>query len=367
MSNDAIHFMRRALDIAEHARLSAPPNPWVGCVLVNNGVVVGEGYTQPPGQAHAEIMALRHAGDQAQGATAYVTLEPCAHHGRTPPCIDALIRAGIIRVVAAIEDPDSKVAGNGFAALRAAGIAVEVGLLAEEVHQQLRPYLFHRKTGLPYCVLKAAVSLDGRVAAQDGSSQWITCPAARNDVHRLRAESQAILVGVNTAIRDNCSLTVRHYEAAGMRQPLRIVLDTQGRLPLSSPLWDTTHSPTLLVTSAKSVFGREHAGVEILPMPLCEDGIDLQALLKQLGSRGILQLLVEGGSKVFSSFLKQGLANQLCLYVGPRLLGDKGLPLVEGLSIPNIAEAPLMQAYGCTQFDSTIRIDYSIDSSKLFK
>ena len=223
--------MAQALAVSAVARRRSAPNPWVGCVLVRDGEVVGEGATQPPGGAHAETGALAQAGDRARGATAYVTLEPCSHHGRTPPCADALIAAGVCRVVAALVDPDPSVAGAGFARLRAAGVDVVTGVGAAEVARDLAPYLRHRRTGRPLVVAKIATSLDGRVAAADGSSQWLTSGAALADAHELRADSQAVVVGAGTAIADQPTLTARGVAVAPEHPPLRVVLDAQGAFP----------------------------------------------------------------------------------------------------------------------------------------
>ena len=255
------------------------PNPWVGCVIVSPGGEVFEGATHPPGGHHAEAAALaaaRAAGADLAGATAYVTLEPCGHHGRTPPCADALVDAGVARVVVGLADPDPRVAGRGLARLRDAGVEVALGVAADVVAEQLAPYLTHRRTGRPYVVLKLAASLDGRTAAPDGSSQWITGEAARADAHRLRAESDAVLVGAGTVRADDPALTVRHVEG---RDPLRVVL---GQAPPGA---------------------RVH--------PCLEVSGDLGPILDDLGARGVLQLLVEGGATVAGAFHRAGLVDRL--------------------------------------------------------
>jgi diaminohydroxyphosphoribosylaminopyrimidine deaminase/5-amino-6-(5-phosphoribosylamino)uracil reductase len=261
-----------------------------------------EGATQPPGGPHAEIVALDQAGDAARGATMVVTLEPCAHHGRTPPCVDAMIEAGIARVVVGIEDPDPNVRGKGIARLREAGIDVEVGVLADEVRAQLAPYLKHRRTGRPWLVLKLAASADGRTAAPDGSSQWITGDEARADAHRLRAESDAVIVGAGTVRADDPSLTVRHVEG---RDPLRVVL---GKAPPDAKV---------------------HPAVEL-------EG-DLDDVLDELGRRGVLQAVVEGGPTVAGAFHRAGLVDRYVLYLAPALFGgDDGRPLFAGPGAPTI-------------------------------
>lgn len=291
--------MRRALEVASAVRASTSPNPWVGAVIDPGGF---EGATQPPGGPHAEIVALEAAGDAARGATLVVTLEPCAHHGRTPPCVDAIIEAGVARVVVGIEDPDPNVRGRGIARLRDAGIDVEVGVLADDVSAQLAPYLKHRSTGRPWLVLKLAASVDGRTAAPDGSSQWITGEQARADAHRLRAESDAVIVGAGTVRADDPSLTVRHVEG---RDPLRVVL---GKAPADANV---------------------HPALEL-------EG-DLTTVLDELGRRGVVQALVEGGATVAGAFHRAGLVDRYVVYLAPTLFGgDDARPMFAGAGAPTI-------------------------------
>ena len=299
-------WMQAAVGLARSVRAVTPPNPWVGAVLVPAGdAPVTEGATEPPGGRHAEVQALELAGDTARGSTLYTTLEPCSHHGRTPPCADAVIRAGVRRVVVGIVDPDPQVSGLGVERLRDAGIDVDVGVLASEVEDLLAPYLKHRRTGLPWVVLKLAATLDGRIAAPDGSSKWITGPEARADAHRLRAESDAIAVGAGTVRADDPALTVR--DAPG-EDPIRVVLG-------AAPEGARVHPAV------------EHSG-------------ELPRLLDELGSRGVLQLLVEGGSRVAWSFLSAGLVDQYVLYLAPVLLGgDDGVPLFRGPGAASLDEA----------------------------
>ena len=294
MGIDLAAAMTDAIAAAEMVRTTTSPNPWVGCVLVSTTGERFTGATEAPGGRHAEIVALdaarAHDPRLALGATVVVTLEPCNHHGRTPPCTDALIAAGVARVVYAVDDPDPQVAGRGAAALRAAGIEVLTGMGAEQVTAQLAPYLHHRRTGRPFVVLKLAASLDGGTAAPDGSSQWITGPEARQDGHRLRAESDAVLVGAGTVRLDDPSLTVRHVTAA--RQPLRVVL---GRAPEAA-----------------------------LVHPCLELSGPLTDVLDQLGQRGVLQLMVEGGATVAGDFHGQGLVQRYVFYLAPALFGGHG-------------------------------------------
>ncbi|HEX5945595.1 MAG TPA: bifunctional diaminohydroxyphosphoribosylaminopyrimidine deaminase/5-amino-6-(5-phosphoribosylamino)uracil reductase RibD [Acidimicrobiales bacterium] len=286
--------MARAVELAAAVRTSTSPNPWVGCVIVAADGRIAEGATHPPGGPHAEAAALaaaRTRGIDLAGATAYVTLEPCSHHGRTPPCADALIDARVARVVVAVTDPDPHVSGRGVERLRAAGVDVTTGVLADAVSDQLAPYLTHRRTGRPHVVLKLAASLDGRTAAPDGTSRWITGGAARADAHRLRAESDAILVGAGTVRADDPSLTVRHVPGP---DPLRVVL------------------------------GRAPEGAKVHPC-LEVDG-DLGPILDDLGARDVLQLLVEGGAGVAGAFHRAGLVDAYVLYLAPALFGGDDAP-----------------------------------------
>src|SRR5437764_6763743 len=278
-------LMERALVMGAAARRVASPNPWVGAVVQVGDTCVG-GCTQQPGEAHAEIIALREVGDRARGATLYTTLEPCNHTGRTGPCTEAIIAAGISRVVVGIQDPDPLVAGSGIARLRAAGVDVTVGVLADEVRDQLAAYIKHRTTGRPYVVLKLAATLDGRTAAPDGTSQWITGSAARADAHVLRAESDAVLVGAGTVRVDDPTLTVRHTWGS---DPLRVVL---GQAP-----------PDAKVQPALELDG------------------DLDTVLDKLGGMGVLQLLVEGGATVAHDFHRAGLVDCYVVYLAPAVMG----------------------------------------------
>ena len=289
-------LMRQAIALAATARTRTSPNPWVGCAIQTTAGDIFEGATEPPGGPHAEVVALRSAGEAARGATLASTLEPCSHHGRTPPCVDAIVAAGVARVVVGIEDPDPHVRGEGIARLRAAGIEVTTGVCALDVSAQLAPYLKHRLTGKPYVVLKLAGTLDGRTAAPDGTSQWITGDAARRDAHRLRAESDAVIVGAGTVRADDPSLTVRHVEG---RDPMRVVLG---------------HAP-------------EGAKVH----PAVEMQGELDVVLDQLGRQGIVQAMVEGGATVAAAFHRAGLVDRYVLYVAPVLFGgDDGRPLFAG-------------------------------------
>lgn len=355
-------FMQQALALAEKARFHAPPNPWVGCVIVKDRQVVGQGHTFPPGQAHAEVNALNEAGEQAQGATLYVTLEPCSHFGRTPPCVEAIIRAGIKQVFIAQEDPDPRVKGKGIQRLQEAGIQVVTRFCEEEARHSLAPYLYQRRTQLPYTVVKIAASADGRTAAADGTSQWITSPEAREDGHFQRAQSQAIIVGAGTALIDAPKLTARHPFVTLPNQPLRVVLDGNGRVPAEGPLFDRSLAPTLILTTqhASTIRQREweNKGAEVLLISTDSTGhLDLKEAWNLLANRGILQALIEGGSTLQTSLFKARLVNRLSLYLGSLLLGSQGLPLFLE-KIPTLKQAYPLSLKGVKQLGESLRIDY---------
>ncbi|MCH9627514.1 MAG: Riboflavin biosynthesis protein RibD [Chlamydiales bacterium] len=345
-----LFFMRYAIRLGEKGRITAPPNPWVGCVLAKEGEILAEGYHVAPGHPHAEAVALEKAGPLAQGATAYISLEPCSHQGRTPPCALALIKSGVKNVVIPFLDPDPKVAGTGVQALKEAGIEVTVGVAAEEARLSLEPYLHHRQTQRPFCVLKAAMSIDGRTAAADGTSKWISSDEARQDAHRLRAESQAILIGSETARLDHPQLTVRTMD---VKQPLRVVIDSEGRVPPEGPLFDPSLAPTLVFTT-NSTWKKE--GIEVIWL----SKVTLEAVLEELGKRSVMQLLVEGGSRLHAAFLKEGLAHRFYLYVGDCLLGSRGMPLIPGLEVTTMEEAPRWQLEGVHRFGGSVRLDYRL-------
>ncbi len=314
-------WMAHALQLAERGLNSTSPNPRVGCVLVKDGALLGEGWHERTGEPHAEIHALRAAGDKARGATAYVTLEPCSHHGRTPPCADALAKAGVARVVAAIQDPNPKVAGQGLEKLRKAGIAAECGLM-EAAARELNIGFFARMTrGTPWVRSKIAASLDGRTALGNGASQWITGESARQDVQRWRARSCVVLTGIGTVLADDPQLNVRGIETK--RQPLRAVVDNTLRLPLTARL---LQQPGLLVYTAskdtQKIAALQQAGAQVTSVPEADGSVDLPAVLRDLAGRGHNEVLVEAGSKLNGRLLHAGLADELVLYLAPQLLGD---------------------------------------------
>lgn len=363
-------FMQMALELGEKGRITAPPNPWVGAVIVKNGRVIGEGFHLSAGGPHAEIAAINSLKESCEGATMYVTLEPCVHYGRTPPCADALIRSKLRRVVIGVEDPDDKVRGKGITALKNAGIEVATGLLKDKVSLSLAPYIHQRKTALPFCLAKAAISIDGNTAAIDKTSKWITTDEARSDAHRLRAESQAILIGSGTALADSPSLTVRGIQSMPKEQPLRILLDSSGQVAPSPPLFDPSLAPTLVLTSSKCPKGRilewKNAGAEVEILPICANGkgVDLKSALTLLGSRGILQLMIEGGSHILGAFFREELVNHFCVYIGPRLLG-KGIPLFQDFTPPTLNQAPYLKLIEVKKMGDCVRLDYHVNGSSV--
>ena len=339
---DDLAWMAQAMALARRGRYGTSPNPAVGCVLVRNGQRIGEGWHRQAGGPHAEIHALQAAGD-ARGATAYVTLEPCSHHGRTPPCADALVAAGIARLVYGMQDPNPAVAGRGLARLAAAGIAVH-GPLLEADAQALNTGFIHRmRSGLPYVIGKSAASLDGRTAMASGESQWITGPAARADVQKLRAASCAILTGIGTVLQDDPQLTVRDATLAEaglpLRQPLRVIVDSRLRIPLSARVLAGPGQALVVyaTAAADNIRALQAAGVECLQLAGADGRVDLPALLAELGRRQVNQLMVEAGSGLTGSLVQQGLLNEWWLYMAPTVLGSQAQPLA-GLSLSQMAE-----------------------------
>jgi diaminohydroxyphosphoribosylaminopyrimidine deaminase/5-amino-6-(5-phosphoribosylamino)uracil reductase len=363
-----LHYMRAALTLAARGLGQVAPNPAVGCLIVKDGRVVGRGWTQPGGRPHAETEALKQAGAAARGATVYVTLEPCAHHGRTPPCAEALVEAGVARVVAALEDPDTRVAGRGLEILRKAGIAVEAGVARTQAERLNAGFLKRILKGRPLVVLKLATSLDGRIATQSGDSRWITGPLARRRAHLLRSRADAILVGSGTAVTDNPRLDVRLPGLEG-RQPLRVVVDGRLRLPLTHDLVArAAEVPTLLVTHdgnpAARLHAYEDAGVEVVQVATDPDAghVSLEATLDLLGARGVTRLLVEGGGHLAASLLRGGLVDRLAWFQAPVVIGGDGVPAVSGFGVGRLEEAPRFLQAAMAQLGRD-RIDiYSLDS-----
>jgi diaminohydroxyphosphoribosylaminopyrimidine deaminase / 5-amino-6-(5-phosphoribosylamino)uracil reductase len=342
--NDLAH-MRAALALARRNLGRVWPNPAVGCVIVKADRVVGRGWTQSGGRPHAETEALARAGAAAKGATAYVSLEPCSHHGKTPPCADALIAAGVNRVVAAVEDPDPRVSGRGIARLREAGIAVDSGLCAAEAAELNAGFFSRVKLGRPLVTLKLATSLDGRIATASGESRWITGPAARQRAHLLRATHDAVLVGTGTALADDPELTCR-LPGLTDRSPVRIVIDRTLRLPATLKLLaETNKASTWVVTLPSSDPMRQATltkqGAKVIEV--ASDGaagVDLAVLLRRLGDEGLTRILVEGGGRLAAALLRGGLVDRLVWMRAPLILGGDGMPAIAALGLDRLAGAP---------------------------
>lgn len=358
-------LIARAVALGQLGRLTSAPNPWVGCVIARDGEVIGEGFHRAAGEPHAEVHALSAAGERARGATLYVTLEPCIHQGRTLPCTEAVLAAGVRRVVVALADPDPRVAGAGIRRLREAGVEVAVGPGAAAARDSLLPYLYHRRTQLAYPLLKAAVTLDGRTAAADATSRGISSRSSQADAHQLRAESQAVLVGSGTALEDRPKLTVRGTKPPLTRQPLRVLLDARGRVPATGPLFDAKLAPTLVVTTtaagsaATAQWARAGAEVAVVPAAVTGEGVDLTATFALLGQRGVLQVLVEGGSEILGACLRGQHAQRLVLYQAPLSLSRAGYPLFGGLGPFTMAKAVRWRLLAVRRIEDDVRLDYA--------
>ncbi len=331
--------MRRALELAEQASGLTSPNPLVGAVVVREGEVVGEGYHRGAGEAHAEVDALSAAGERARGATLFVTLEPCAHWGRTPPCAPQVAAAGIRRVVAALTDPNPRVAGRGLTILREAGVEVVVGLLADEAQRQNRAFLTAVRLGRPHVTLKIAMTLDGKIADREGASRWITGAAARLEAHRLRSQSDAILVGIGTVLLDDPELTVR-LGRSWPREPYRVVLDVSARTPAEARVVRAgTPARTLVMVGhdapPERIARLSAAGVVVVRGPERHGHVDLETVLAELHKREVRALLVEGGAEVHGALLEAGVVDRVAVFLAPLLLGGRGaLSAIGGLGLP---------------------------------
>ena len=332
MRAEDIKFMRLALRLAEKGRGLTNPNPMVGAVVVKKGEIVGRGFHQRAGQAHAEILALQEAGEKARGATLYLNLEPCAHFGRTPPCTEAILKAGIKRVVAGMIDPNPLVSGRGILRLRDAGVKVEIGLLAEECRQLNAPFIKYITTGKPLITLKVATSMDGKVATNLGEARWISSGESRKYVHKIRHNADAVMVGIGTVLQDDPLLTVRLPYLKNPRQPLRVVVDSKLRIPLKSQIVKTAgHYPTLVATTNSAPLAQikklEKAKVEVLTVAKDRQGrVSLNALLEKLAKRGILSVLLEGGPTLNASALQGKLVDHLLFFIAPKLIGGEKAP-----------------------------------------
>ncbi|WP_323491956.1 MULTISPECIES: bifunctional diaminohydroxyphosphoribosylaminopyrimidine deaminase/5-amino-6-(5-phosphoribosylamino)uracil reductase RibD [unclassified Undibacterium] len=359
-----IRFMQMALELAAQATIATSPNPKVGCVIVKDGMVIGRGYTQPVGQAHAEVQALRDAiatGHDTKGATAYVTLEPCSHFGRTPPCANALIDAGIFRLVAAVQDPNPQVAGKGMTMLRDAGITVESGLLGERAREMNIGFFKRMETGKPWVRLKVAASLDGRTALANGESKWITASDARDDGHRWRARADAILTGIGTVLADDPQMNVRAIETP--RQPLKVVVDSQLRIPANAKLLQDGKFVIVCAEAPELKQGHQQnrqqaliaQGAEVVCLPDDHQQVDLNALLLELGRRQINELHVEAGAKLNGALIAQDCVDELLIYLAPKLLGH-GAGLFDLPELKLVADARQVRFHEISQVGESLRI-----------
>ncbi len=344
-ASDRIDYMDRALALARLALVHASPNPAVGAVILKGDVIVGEGYTQPPGSHHAEIVALQQAGDKARGATMYVTLEPCCHQGRTPPCTRSIISAGIAEVNIATIDPNPRVCGGGRAELEAAGIITRVGDHEESAQEVNEAYIKYTRTGLPFVTGKFAMSLDGKIATKTGESRWISGEQSRRYVHTLRSQVAAIMVGVDTVIRDDPQLTARAGLVGGRveNQPLRVIVDSRGRTPPAAKVFQVPGHTLVATTRAadpERIKALAAAGAEVVEMPARGGMVSLEDLLQLLGQRQIMSMMVEGGAAVFGSLFEERLLDKVLVFVAPIVIGGHGAKNpVEGRGVEKLSQA----------------------------
>lgn len=339
-------YMEQALALAAKASGRTSPNPVVGAVIVRDGQVVGQGWHRQAGTPHAEIHALQQAGELARGATIYVTLEPCSHHGRTGPCTEALVKAGISKVVAAITDPNPLVAGQGLDKLRSAGIDVEEGVLSSQAAKLNEIFIKWISCRMPFGALKTAMTLDGKIATHTGHSKWITGPPARQRVHMLRDRFDAILVGIGTVLADDPQLTTRLPE--GGRNPVRIIVDSMARTPLNAKVVNDGQAPTIIAVTADApqdkIAALQEKGVEVLTIANSPEGIDLRRLFKALGEKGITSILIEGGAKINAAALAANLVDKVYWFIAPKIIGGSTAPgPVGGLGVTMLDDASLLE------------------------
>ncbi|MEO7742893.1 MAG: bifunctional diaminohydroxyphosphoribosylaminopyrimidine deaminase/5-amino-6-(5-phosphoribosylamino)uracil reductase RibD [Usitatibacter sp.] len=350
-------FMARAIELTQRGRDTSTPNPSVGCVIAKGGRVIGEGWHERAGEAHAEIRALQACSESPEGATVYVSLEPCAHQGRTPPCANRLVDAKVARVVAALEDPNPLVHGRGAECLRDAGIRVDIGLMAAEAEEAHRGFLYRMRHGRPWMRIKSAASLDGRIALANGESRWITGEVARRDVHALRARSCAILTGIGTVLRDDPDLTVRHVPCA--RQPRRVLIDS--RLQVLPEARILKGEPPIIFTVSRDAVKRSRlmsSGTEVVTAPTdpATGKTDLSAIARELAARGFNEVTVETGAKLSGSLLAAGVIDEIVLYLAPKLFGDSAQGLFALPEMTRIEQALMPRIVDVRQFGEDLRI-----------
>ena len=355
-------FMEHALALAEKARGRTSPNPLVGAVIVRAGEIVGEGYHQKAGEAHAELHALNQAKELAAGATMYVTLEPCCHWGRTPPCTEAVIRAKLANIFVAMKDPNPRVAGKGIRQLEAAGMSVQVGICEEESRKLNEVFIKYITTQCPFVVLKSAISLDGKIATASGESQWITSEASRLKGHEIRAQVDAILVGIGTVLQDNPSLTVRLPERQN-EDPIRVVVDSHGRTPLGAKVFnpDSSSGALIAVTEnapSEKIEALKFTGADVLAIEAKDGRVCLRALMRELARREITSVLIEGGGEINAAALQAGIVDKLMFFVAPKLIGGKAAPgPIGGVGIARLAEAYELRDVTTSQIGADVLIE----------
>ncbi|MGD8757888.1 MAG: bifunctional diaminohydroxyphosphoribosylaminopyrimidine deaminase/5-amino-6-(5-phosphoribosylamino)uracil reductase RibD [Deltaproteobacteria bacterium] len=354
-------YMKMALSLAEQGRGWTSPNPLVGAVVVKDGEVVGKGFHQAAGGPHAEVFALEEAGDDARGATLYVTLEPCNHTGRTPPCTHAILKSRIKRLVAGMKDPNPRVTGGGLDYLRRQGLDVAVGVCEDECRRLNEIFIKYASTTLPFVILKCAATLDGRIATRTGDSKWITNPHSRHFVHELRHAADAVMVGIGTVVKDNPQLTTR-LEGRKGSDPMRIVLDTHLSMPLDAKLLHLSSNSDTLIVSSSSVSPEkrkslQRAGVQLLSMGCHEDRIDLKALVRELGRRQITSLLIEGGSRVNGSALRAGIVDKVHMFYAPKICGgDDGVAVCAGPGVERMEQSMRLKDISVHRFEDDVMI-----------